>query len=60
MPYFRDAQAAGHLTTLAWDLRRSRQDADVTAWSKAHASEVEAYRAWSAAWKPASATDPRH
>ena len=55
MPYFRDAQAAGHLTTLAWEVRRSRKDADVTAWLEAHAAEVEAYHAWSAAWKQPTA-----
>jgi tetratricopeptide (TPR) repeat protein len=53
MSYFRDARSAGHMETLAWEVRRSSNNADVTAWLQAHTAEVEAFRAWSAAWKPA-------
>ena len=59
MPYFRDARAAGHLTALSWELRRSREDAEVSSWLEAHATEVEAYRTWSAAWKPDRPRSPR-
>ena len=56
MPYFRDARAAGHLTTLAYEVRRSSQDGEVAAWLEAHAAEVEAYRGWSAAWNASAKT----
>lgn len=59
MSYFRDARAAGHFTALSWDMRRSRQDAEVAAWLEAHAAEVEAYRSWSAAWKSPAAGGKR-
>jgi len=52
MPYFRDARAAEHIETMAWEVRRSRNDPEVMAWLEAHAAQVESYRAWAAAWTP--------
>lgn len=54
MPFFRDARAAGHMETMAWDVRRAGGDRDVAAWLEAHADQVDAYRRWSAAWRPAA------
>jgi tetratricopeptide (TPR) repeat protein len=54
LPYFRDARAAGHLEAMAWDIRRSLEGKESTDWLEAHAAQVEKYRAWSSAWKPAS------
>jgi len=54
MSYFRDARAAGHMETLAWEVRRSSNNGDVTAWLQAHTADVEAFRVWSAAWKPSA------
>jgi tetratricopeptide (TPR) repeat protein len=58
MPYFHDARAAGHMETLSWEVRRSTNQPEVTAWLQAHTAEVESFRAWSAAWKPPAAGRP--
>jgi len=53
LPYFREARQAGHLEAMAWDIRRSQKDTEIAAWLEAHAEQVQGYRTWSSAWKPA-------
>ena len=53
LSYFRAARGAGHLEAMAWDITRSQKDMEVTTWIEEHADQIQSYRAWSAAWKPA-------
>lgn len=52
MPFFREARAAGHMGTMAWDVRRAGEDRDVATWLEAHPDQVAASRQWTAAWRP--------
>jgi hypothetical protein len=50
MDYFDEVRAAGHLETLAYDVRRSSGDPDVQRWLSQHSDKVEAFRTWSERW----------
>lgn len=40
MPYFFDARKDGHIEAMAYDVRRSLEDAEVSSWLGTHEKEV--------------------
>ena len=50
LDYFDEVRAAGHMETLAYDIRRATGDPDVTRWRAENRQKVAAFRDWSERW----------
>ncbi len=48
--YFEELRDAGHLETLAYDIRRAAEDPDAVAWERAHRDRIRRFRNWSERW----------
>jgi hypothetical protein len=51
LPYFREADAEGHLEAMAWEIRRSLNDPEIDRWTEDHAEQVAKFRDWSKGWR---------
>jgi tetratricopeptide (TPR) repeat protein len=50
LDYFDEVRAAGHMETLAYDIRRATGDPDVARWRAENRQKVAAFRDWSERW----------
>jgi len=50
LDYFDEVRAAGHMETLAYEVRRATGDPDVVRWCAQNSGKVEAFRNWSERW----------
>lgn len=48
--YFDQLRDAGHLESLAYDIRLAAEDPDAMAWGRSHREKMDRFRAWSERW----------
>jgi tetratricopeptide (TPR) repeat protein len=56
--YFDGLRDAGHLETLAYDIRRAAEDPDAVAWGRTHRERMNRFRSWSERWAVNRTGDP--